>query len=288
MDGQVDGVASSSTEATGDPELRGRVLGELLALRRAKGLLTPQKLAKYPALVDVMGAGDLLDAFFALRRELRRYVERANRNEAAAALSILAREERVLDRLQVVADKLSEGEARDQRTARRWSNLGMPALADDLTYLAEIQGWLGRELLGIRLDYSPEAGLMVAIEQMVLATLPSCRPELSLWVMDSEGDPQQLKVDLNAHPATEAVQGEYRMTTQWMCLTPDLLANVTVRHGLTLAVTGRDAPMRVLSFAGPMPEVPGCKIAVSVHRARVAVEIAWSTSRSARASLVAM
>lgn len=185
-----------------DDDLKARVLDQLLALRSAKGVLTPQKLARYPALIEVMGGGDLLDAFMAFRRELRRYIESANRNERAAALSIYAKDEHVGERLQYAANRLSDAGVGEQRTARRWSDEGMPALAEDLVYMAEVQGRLGRELLHIELQITEEFALAVSIDQMVLEHLPVKAPEVTLWAMSSSGEPDELSLDLARYPAT--------------------------------------------------------------------------------------
>lgn len=262
---------------TANDDLRAEVLDQLLALRSAKGVLTPQKLARFPALIEVMGGGDLLDAFMAFRRELRRYIESANRNEKAAALSIYAKDEHVGERFQYVANRLGDRDVREQRTARRWSDEGMPALADDLVYMAEVQGRLGRELLHIELEITDDGALAVSVDQMVLAHLPVRAPEVTLWAMNSSGDPEELSLDLGRHPATEATKGDYRMIRQRISLAPELLDRITPERSLALAVTGRDAPMRTISFVPPATTPPGVAVVLSAYRTRAAVELTRKT-----------
>lgn len=55
--------------------------------------------------------------------------------------SLSAPADTVLDRLQLTAEALSPDEDwRDQRTARRWSDAGMPTIAQDLVYFAQVAG----------------------------------------------------------------------------------------------------------------------------------------------------
>ena len=129
--------------------LERQVLSELLALRKAYGRLTVQKFSAFTTLRQVCGGDDLLDAFLMFQRELTRY-QHGGRTEAAAAWSLVAPADTVLDRLQLTAEALSpDGDWRDQRTARRWSDAGMPVIAGDLVYFAQVAGRLGTETLSI-------------------------------------------------------------------------------------------------------------------------------------------
>lgn len=257
-----------------DADLAGEVLAELRAIRSARGKLTPQKLARYPMLMHVLGADDLLDAFFAFRRELRRYAREANRDEAAAAQSIYADAETVIQRLDYTAIRLSDDELRDQRTARRWSDAGMPALAEDLVYLARVRGRLGREMLSIELDAGPGHGLLLTIDQIVQVDLDVRAPEVTLWTLDTDGDPRQISIDLELYPATETNDGENRLIRQRVLLDGELMDRITPEHGLVLAVTGRDAPMRTISFEDRWSPPREVVVRLSAHRTRAAVELA--------------
>lgn len=250
-----------------------KIEAELFEIRSAKGRLTPQKLGDYQTLVEILGADDLLDAFMAFRRELRRYVETANRNEAAAALSILVDHETVLDRLQETASRLSPDDLADQRTARRWSDAGMSVLARDLVYMAEVQGRLGREMLSIGIDLAATGDLIVTVQQLLQVDMTARAPELSLWAMDANGDPHELSIDFQQFPASEAAGDDYRMRVQRVSISVDLLDRITPDQGLTLAVTGRDAPMRTISFEPNEVAIPGLRVAFSAYRMRAAVEL---------------
>lgn len=263
---------SSADDRVSD-DLVPQVLAALLELRARKGQLTPQKLARFPVLVSTLGSDDLLDAFMAFRRELRRYIVNANRDEAAAAMSIYAKAETVLDRLEYTALRLSDtDDLKDQRSARRWSDAGMPHLAEDLVYMARIQRRLGREMLHIELHDADRGGLLVVIEQMVHSDLDVTAPEVTLWAMHDNGDPEELHLDLGDYPATEAAQGEYRMIRQRVLLTQELLHRITPERSLTLAVTGRDAPTRTVSWRDHATTITQVAT-LSTYRNRCTVEL---------------
>lgn len=93
--------------------------------------------------------------------EMRRYIAQGNRFEAAAAISLTAPFDTVLARSEEALAHFEDldGQDRNQRTARRWSNRGMPTIAAELVYLAEIQQRLGGELMTIELSGTNEEGL---------------------------------------------------------------------------------------------------------------------------------
>lgn len=157
-------VGEDSEAAEQRTVLEAQVLSELLALRKAHGRLSIQKFSRFEVLRRVCGGDDLLDGFLLFQRELARY-QRAGRNEAAAALSLCSPADTVLDRLQLTAEALSGEDWRDQRTARRWSDAGMPVIARDLVYFAQVAGRLGTETLSITLGGSGQR-LAVCIDQM--------------------------------------------------------------------------------------------------------------------------
>ena len=168
-------IGDTTDDAEQRAALEQQVLTELLALRKAYGQLTVQKFSAFATLRQVCGGDDLLDAFLLFQRELARY-QHSGRNEAAAALSLSAPADTVLDRLQLTAEALSpEQDWRDQRTARRWSDAGMPIIARDLVYFAQVAGRLGTETLSIQLGGSGTS-LMVIIDQMTNSDLPAKRP----------------------------------------------------------------------------------------------------------------
>lgn len=141
---------------------------ELIALRGAHGKLSVEKFSRYPNLRRVCGDSDVLVAFLMFERELQRFIRRGNRNEVAAALSIAAPFETVLERFEEVLGHFEEagGEDRNQRTARRWSDQGMRALATELVHLADVQIRLGSELTSVELSEKYEDGIIVNIFQL--------------------------------------------------------------------------------------------------------------------------
>lgn len=229
------------------------VLEELLALRSKPGRLTIHKFSERPTLRLVCGGGDLLDAFLMFQRELTRLREDNDRNLAAAAWSISAEADSVLDRLQLTAEALSGEEWRDQRSARRWSDQGMHLLADQLAYSAEVQGRLGQELLSIELhDGSDETRLHVVIDQMVSAHLPATAPLVRLWHYPDGDDPQEadLDIDLEAHGSRTATKGGQTMRRHRLDVPlPDACGLEPGQKAFNLSVEGRDAPMRTVFFA---------------------------------------
>src|SRR5690554_5842091 len=97
-------VGSRETDFGDKEQLTTAVYEELLALRGAHGTLTVEKFSKYPALHRVCGGGDVLDAYLVFERQLQRYIRQGNRHQAAAALSITANADKVIDRhLEVLA-----------------------------------------------------------------------------------------------------------------------------------------------------------------------------------------
>lgn len=182
--------------------LEQRVLAELLGLRKATGVLTVQKFGRFETLRLVCGGDDLLDAYLMFQRELERY-RHSGRNEAAAALSLSSAADSVLDRLQLTAEALSPGEAwRDQRTARRWSDAGMPVIARDLVYFAQVAGRLGTETLSIQLD-GQGTELAVVIDQMTTVGLPTKAPLIQVWHYPDGEEPRQVELDLDHYASTE-------------------------------------------------------------------------------------
>ncbi len=150
---------------------------ELVALRGAYGRLTIQKFNHYETLRRVCGGGDLFEAFMMFEREMRRYIAYGNHDETAAAISIMADADKVLDRLEEVAGHFEgQGQSKDQRTARRWSDAGLKTIAAELVYLADVQGRLGGELLSIELGGTAEDSLSLVLWQLTAKRLPHRAP----------------------------------------------------------------------------------------------------------------
>lgn len=275
-DDRVDGTL---LEEIDDPDaLAGAVHRELVDLRGARGRLTIEKFTGYPVLRRVCGGGDLLDGFLTFERELRRYTQTAGRDEVAAALSIQAPAETVLDRLEHAVGALpQDGQLRDQRTARRWSDRGLKTIAADLVRLAEVQGRLGRELLSIEVAGDERAGLLVTIDQMTTPTLPAPAPLVRVWHYDEDDEPTDAtaEVDLREIPDSRASSSEYAMRRYRVLVeVPGHLRNRASGSRLVgISIEGRDSPMRTTTLRAALKPGASSEVTFSVYRTIVAVHI---------------
>lgn len=268
-----------------DPdELVRRVHEELIALRGQTGKLTVQKFGQFDALRRVCGGGDLLDAFLMFEREMKRYVATAGRNEAAAAISITASAETVLDRLEHVVGALpQDGKLRDQRTARRWSDAGLATIARDLVYIAEVQGRLGREIMSIEITGDEQQGLVLTIDQMSKVALPSRAPLIRVWQYpeaDDEPEERALDVDLDHIESTTVQNEEYVMARHHLQVALPTGYEQKRAEGklLSVSIEGRDAPMRTVSIQERTRFADGFGVEVTVYRTIVMVDVAWTAS----------
>jgi hypothetical protein len=262
-------------------ELIAAVHQELVALRGAHGRLTVQKLSQYLTLRLVCGGGDLLEAFLMFERELRRYIAEGNRYEAAAAISISAPAETVLDRLEYVVSHFEEeGQFRDQRTGRRWSDQGLKTIATEMVHVAEIRGRLGSELLTIEIAGSRAAGLHLVISQLTNKHLDERAPLVRFW--KHQGDdlveqPQGVTLDLDHVDAPEVTGDEYRLKRHHLQVDlPDGLSTADVDAGdalYSISLEGRDAPMRTVSFTDHSQLGDGLVLRFTTYRTIATVEI---------------
>lgn len=271
MDGVL-GTDLPDTEA-----LQAAVLADLVALRGQTGRLTAQKFGHYETLRVICGGGDLLDAFFMFEREMKRFIASAGRDEAAAALSMTAPAETVLERLDLVAQALPQGGiTRDQRTARRWSDAGLAVIASDLVYMAEVQGRLGRELLRIEIAGNEQHGLLLTIDQMTTAGLDVRSPLIRAWrYRDGEPVEQQLRLDPDGLESATATNDAYIMTRYRLQLELPS-GHVPERDGdavLTVSVEGRDAPMRTVTFADKTTLPEGHAIETTAYRTIASISL---------------
>ena len=274
-------VENNLGEEIGDrDELQARVLDELTRLRGSLGRLTVQKFSKFPTLRRVCGGGDLLDALLMFEREMRRYRETAGRNEAAAAISITAPADTVLDRLEHVVGALpQDGELRDQRSARRWSDSGLPTLAEDLVYFAEVQGRLGQELLNIEATGTLEAGLRLTIDQMTTNGLPDRAPLIRAWhYPDNSDEPHEreatvdLEEFLSAITSNEAHQMKrYHVHLDFPHMREELSRDE--EKIMSVSIEGRDAPMRTVSINDSTELPRGLRLESTVYRTIVMIDV---------------
>lgn len=239
-------------DITNPEELRRCVHAELVSLRGQPGRLTIQKFGQFESLRRVCGGGDLLDAYLVFEREMKRYATAAGRNEAAAAISITAPAENLLDRLEHAVGALpQDGKLRDQRTGRRWSDAGMITIADDLVYMAEVQGRLGQELLSIEISGDEQRGLCLSVDQMTIVGLPTRAPLVRVWhYRDDEPEEHALAVDLDEFDEAVAKSETYRMTRHRVAVELPSRHDSDQQAGriLSVSIEGRDAPMRTVSI----------------------------------------
>lgn len=262
-------------------DLIAAVHGELLALRSAHGRLTVEKFSQHPTLRLVCGGDDLLEAFLAFERELRRYTIEGNRNEAAAAISIAAPAETVLDRLVYAVSHFGQDdEFRDQRTGRRWSDQGLKTIAAELVHVAEVRGRLGSELLTIQISGTREAGLHLVIDQLTNKQLDERAPLVRFWKHEDDNLVEQtdgLTVDFDEYQAPEATNDTYRLKRYHILaeLPADLTtASVDVGDALySISLEGRDAPMRTVTFQDQSDLSDALTLRFTTYRTLATVEV---------------
>lgn len=250
---EIDTIVSRLGETD---ELIAVVNRELRSLRGALGTLTIEKFSAYPALRLVCGGDDLLEAFVVFEREMKRYIAEGNRNEAAAAMSITADWETVLDRFEVVVGHFAQGnDIRDQRTGRRWSDQGLKTIATELVHVAEVRGRLGSELLTIQISGTRKTGLHLVIDQLTNKQLDERAPLVRFWKHQDDDLIEQaegLTLDFDAYQAPEVTNDTYRLKRYRIQveLPGDLeYAEVDVGDALySISLEGRDAPMRTVTF----------------------------------------
>lgn len=274
-------VGTIVSELGDTKELIASVHKELVALRGAHGRLTVEKFSQYPALLLVCGGGDLLEAFLMFEREMRRYVAEGNRNEAAAAISITAPAETVLDRLEYVVTELEEdGEFRDQRTGRRWSDRGLKTIATEMVHVAEVRGRLGSELLTIEILGTREEGLHLTISQLTNKDLDERAPLVRFW--KHQGDdlvelPEGLTLDFDDSKAPEVSNDIYRLKRYHIIAElPDDLEETDVDIGdaiYSISLEGRDAPMRTVTFVDHSDLGDALMLQFTTYRTLATVEI---------------
>lgn len=258
-----------------DPVVVEETLAELQALRARHGQLTMPALSTYPRLVQLCGEGDLLEAYMVFRRELARYAD-GNKHEAAAALSISSPADTVLERLILTAEHF---DYQDQRTTRRWSDRGLRTIAEDLVAIANVRGRLGRELLTLTLTDGADKQLYLRIEQMDLAQLPSDPPKVTLWIWVDEDSAEEAVLDLREHEARASEDGTYRNTLHVIALPKlaPLLEDERRRRAtgkvLTVAVQGRSAPARTVTWRNEASLPESVRVEVMVHRTMVTMSL---------------
>lgn len=263
-------------------ELIASVHKELVALRAGHGRLTVEKFSQFPSLILVFGGGDLLEAFLGFEREMRRYIAEGNRDEAAAAISITAPADTVLNRLEYVVTEIEteDGEFRDQRTGRRWSDRGLKTIATEMVHVAEVRGRLGSELLTIEISGNREKGLHLTISQLTNKQLDERAPLVRFWkhqgaelVEQSEG----LTLDFDEYKAPEVSNDIYRLKRYHVIAElPEGIDDAEVDVGdavYSISLEGRDAPMRTVTFVDQSDLGDRLGLQFTTYRTLATVEI---------------
>jgi hypothetical protein len=246
------------------------VVADLTKLRGERGILTVQKFSRYPLLVQLLGDGDLLDGFIAFKRELGR-LRRSNKYEAAVAYSIATDHDTVLDRLQATADALADGEPKDQRTARHWSDRGMEGVARDLVAFGNLRGHLGRDLIGIALHDGETGAVNMRIVQVVSITLRSRAPVVTVVQRPDADEPMTNEIQLDqVLPDSREVDDDVA-TTAWTIRValPNGSSNGERLASISVMARGSQTP----SFFLDSSCVWSVRSTFAVHRALAVVDV---------------
>lgn len=263
---------------------------ELIVLRGAFGKLNLQKFSQYPVLRAVSGGNDLTDDYLVFKREMERLVAESNRNEAAAALSILAPADLLLDRLEYVVEHFQDdsGEARDQRTARRWSDRGMLVVATDLVRSATLSGWFGRESLNIELSGNP-AQFFLSIWYGFSEELRASPPQLNILDFSREDGPKDQLVDLEQYRILDREDDGFRAQQYHVPISlpenltdPDLTGTETV---ITMAIRTKWAPMRTMLFVDKSDLGQELRSVYSAHRGLIMIHLMHGEPKSSTLNL---
>jgi hypothetical protein len=266
---------------------------ELIALRGAFGQLTMQKFSQYPILRAMCGGNDLTDDYLIFRRELERIVAEANRNEAAAALSITAPEDLMLHRCWYVAEQfpLESGETRDQRTGRRWSDKGMRTVAMDLVRLAQMSGWMGREHVNIELSGDPDQ-FFLSIWHQFRDELNAKTPDLRILDFSREDGPKDELIDLKRFRwRDEHEDGDHIQQYRMQIILPRNLTHPEVTGTetfLTLAIHTPWTPMRSMLFVDKSNLGAQLRAAFTAYRGSIMIHLMRGESDSAALQLNAL
>jgi hypothetical protein len=258
-----------------DPEVVEEALAELTALRKGHGQLAMAKFSQCPTLVHICGEDDLVEAFLMFRRELERYAK-GDKFQAAAALSISAPADTVLDRLTMAAE---EFDYQDQRTIRRWSDTGMKRIAEDLVAIANVKGRLGKELLTLTLEGDAKTGLQLVIDQMDFTALPTLPPQVTIWLWRDEDTAEEASLDLRHEDGRSTSTERYKNVRHRVALPLDRLDPNQSGKLLTVAIQGRSAPSRTVVWTQEAILPRDLSVEVTVHRTMVMVEISRRAER---------
>jgi hypothetical protein len=155
----------------------------------------------------------------------------------------------------VVSHFDQDGQPRDQRTARRWSDQGMHTIATELVHLGDVQQRLGSELIEIELCGTREHGVSMVLWQLTTRHREERAPLVRLWhypYEDVDDQDTTTTYDLDQVEFLEGTKGPYRLRRYEFKLDiPKHLPLAPVKTGdavYRITIEGRDAPLRAVSF----------------------------------------
>lgn len=274
-------LADMSDASVPSPPTVEDVVNDLLQLRKGLGKLTVHKLVGREALIQLCGDGDIMDAYIGLKRDLERCT-RSNKHEAAAAWSILADHETVMDRLVATAELLAvDGkDAKDQRSARAWSDRGMPGIARDLVEFAEMRGNLGQDLIGIAVLVAKADTIAIQVVQVASVQLKRRAPHVLIGSADERSPEQMVAVDLEATtPIARNLDEEYE--TRSYLIELESLTDVS-RSDASMAfveIAARFSPIPQFFLENNLPRRT-FRVEFAVSRTTVTVKISKALSSS--------
>lgn len=249
-----------------DPISVDRVCDELIELRGSHGRLTVHKLARYPLLIRLCGDDDLMNGYLTFKREMER-LTRGSKYEAAVAWSILADADSVLDRLTLAAEHLSDGEPKDQRTVRHWSDRGMLRVAQDLVSFAAIRGTTGQDLIGITVSATSDQ-VQAQIVQVASLRLSRRAPVVTIT---SPGEQEPMTVDLERVKPDHESSDESTSTREYKVVIrpqPD-------HRPVKIAIMARKSPTPIFFLHDATPEP--MTVCFAVHRSLVEIDLSAAT-----------
>jgi len=290
---------ANDIDPTGSPfgdtdALTAAVYKELRALRGAHGRLTPEKFSRYPVLHHVCGGRNVLDAFNVFTRHLERTIRQGDQYAVAAALSLTADQDTVMARFEDALGHFEDlnGQERNERTARRWSDRGMRTIATDLVHLGDVQLRLGSELIEIELSGSREAGIAMVLWQLTTRHREERAPLVRLgWVHATkrdghhdhdEPDPSTL-YDLDHVPCDEAAKGPFRLRRYEFPLDiPEKRSSAAAKAGdavYRITIEGRDAPLRAVSFQDDSDLARAYSVKFTAYLTDATIEVVKPTAK---------
>lgn len=185
-----------------NPELWLELHDELFRIRGAKGEWGVDKLTHYPTLASISGYREAFDAWGWLNESLTDLIGRTRELDAAVETTF-GPGESIQDRLLNTAEKLGGEDGADARTARRWSDAGLPALTTQLMDISFLSGDTDAHLIDIRVgeDWS------VAVEWLARSRAAKPGAFIELILINEQTYENSLKQRVNVEWTESALEG---------------------------------------------------------------------------------